>query len=72
VTEAQNTEWKESWRDEYFKWVCGYANAQGGKLFIGVDDDGVVLGIDNARELLEKLPNQVQQFLGMHIEGSLT
>jgi len=38
MTESQNIEWKESWRDEYFKWVCGYANAQGGKLFIGVDE----------------------------------
>jgi len=33
MTESQNTEWKQSWHDEYFKWVCGYANAQGGKLF---------------------------------------
>ena len=37
MIEKQNIEWKESWRDEYFKWICGYANAQGGKLFIGVD-----------------------------------
>ena len=28
--EDQNTEWKESWHDEYLKWVCGFANAQGG------------------------------------------
>ena len=33
--ENQNIEWKESWREEYFKWVCGFANAQGGRLFIG-------------------------------------
>jgi len=43
VKETQNIEWKESWRDEYFKWVCGDANAQGGKLFIGVDDDCIAL-----------------------------
>jgi len=24
---------KQSWRDECFKWVCRFANAQGGKLF---------------------------------------
>ena len=28
---------KESWRDEYLKWLCGYANAHGGTLFIGKD-----------------------------------
>jgi len=35
--ESQNTEYKERWRDEYFQWICGYANAQGGRLLIGVD-----------------------------------
>jgi hypothetical protein len=38
--ESQNTEWKESWRDEYLKWICGFANAQGGVLFIGKNDKG--------------------------------
>ena len=28
--ETQNIEFKESWRDEYLKWICGFANAQGG------------------------------------------
>ena len=27
VAENQNIEWKESWRDEYIKWICGFANA---------------------------------------------
>ncbi len=29
--ESQDTEWKETWRDEYLKWICGFANAQGGQ-----------------------------------------
>ena len=28
--EDQNLEWKSAWRDEYLKWICGFANAQGG------------------------------------------
>lgn len=23
MSENQNVEWKENWRDEYLKWVCG-------------------------------------------------
>lgn len=42
MSESQNIEWKESWREEYFKWVCGFANAQGGTLFIGKDDKGEI------------------------------
>ena len=32
MPEQQNIEWKESWRDEYLKWICGFANTQGGNL----------------------------------------
>ena len=43
-TESQNIEFKESWRDEYQKWICGFANAQGGILYVGVKDNGEVCG----------------------------
>jgi hypothetical protein len=32
MKENQNIEWKQSWRDEYLKWICGFANAVGGML----------------------------------------
>ncbi len=32
MAESQNIEWKESWRDEYLKWICGFANA--GRLYL--------------------------------------
>ena len=28
--EPQKIEYKQTWKDEYFKWICGFANAQGG------------------------------------------
>lgn len=28
MPESQNIEHKESWKDEYLKWVCGFANAE--------------------------------------------
>ena len=37
--ESQNIEFKEAWRDEYQKWICGFANAQGGTLYIGLCDN---------------------------------
>ncbi|TFH41336.1 MAG: ATP-binding protein, partial [ANME-2 cluster archaeon] len=58
MTENQNIEWKENWRDEYIKWICGFANAHGGKLIIGVNDKGVVTGVPNVRKLLEEIPNK--------------
>lgn len=37
--EHQSIEWKESWQDEYLKWICGYANAYGGTIYIGGEED---------------------------------
>lgn len=39
MDESQNIEYKEIWKDEYLKWICGFANANGGRIFLGVDDD---------------------------------
>ena len=38
--ESQNIEYKQVWKDDYLKWICGFANAQGGTIFIGIDDNG--------------------------------
>ena len=66
--ENQNIEYKESWRDEYVKWLCGFANAQGGKLYIGINDRGKVCGVENAHKLSEDIPNKVVSFLGIVAE----
>ncbi|MBP5536132.1 MAG: putative DNA binding domain-containing protein [Bacteroidales bacterium] len=63
--ESQNIEYKQSWKDEYLKWICGFANAQGGTIYIGIDDNGNVVGIDNAKYLLENLPNKCIQATGI-------
>lgn len=43
LSESQNIEYKESWRDEYLKWICGFANAHGGRIYIGVNDNKEVI-----------------------------
>ncbi len=63
--EAQNIEWKESWRDEYLKWICGFANAQGGTIYIGIRDDGSVCGVANIKKLMEDIPNKIRDVLGI-------
>ena len=65
MAESQNIEYKESWRDEYLKWVCGFANAQGGTIYVGIDDAGNVVGVNNVKKLLEDIPNKIQSGLGI-------
>ena len=69
--ENQNIEWKNIWKDEYLKWISGFANASGGILYIGVDDSGQITGIDNCRKLLEDLPNKIRDILGVMAEVNL-
>ena len=37
MVEDQNTEFKRSWHDRYLQVICGFANADGGNLYIGID-----------------------------------
>jgi len=69
--ESQNIEWKESWHDDYLRWVCGFANAQGGIIVIGKKDDGTPVGLTNARKLLEDLPNKIRDQLGIMVDVNL-
>ena len=57
--ESQTIEWKWAWQEDYLKWLCGYANTDGGILNIGVNDDGYVVGIENSKRMLESLPNKI-------------
>lgn len=71
MSENQNIEWKESWRDEYLKWICGFANAEGGTLIIGKNDKGKVVGIQNAKKLMKDIPNKTRDILGIIVDVNL-
>ena len=71
MAESQNIEYKTIWKDEYLKWICGFANAQGGTIFIGKDDDGHIVGVNNAKKLLEELPNKITTVLGIVADVNL-
>jgi ATP-dependent DNA helicase RecG len=71
MSETQNIEYKSVWRDEFLRWICGFANAQGGTLYIGKDDNGDVVGVKNAKKLLEELPNKITTILGIVADVNL-
>lgn len=73
MDESQNIEYKSSWRDEYLKWICGFANANGGKIYIGVEDDAPhnVVDLPDADKLMEDIPNKVRDILGIMVDVNL-
>lgn len=71
MSENQNIKYKESWRDEYIRWICGFANAQGGKILVGVNDCRHVVGLSNAKKLMEDIPNKIRDTLGLVADVNL-
>ncbi|MBF0245546.1 MAG: putative DNA binding domain-containing protein, partial [Planctomycetes bacterium] len=71
MKESQITELKESWRDEHLKWICGFANAEGGVLIIGRNDSGSVVGVSDSARLMEELPNKIRDVLGILVAVNL-
>lgn len=71
MPEQQNIEYKQSWHDDYLKWVCGFANAQGGVIFIGKDDNGNVVGVTESKKLMDDIPNKIRNAIGITVEVNL-
>ena len=71
MPEQQNIEYKQSWHDDYMKWICGFANAGGGVIYIGKDDDGKVVGVADYKKLMEDIPNKVRDLMGILVDVNL-
>ncbi|MCL2651672.1 MAG: ATP-binding protein, partial [Candidatus Azobacteroides sp.] len=71
MSENQNIEYKSSWHDDYLDWICGFANAQGGKIYIGKNNDSKIVGLKNSHELSEKIPNKIRNSMGITAEVNL-
>lgn len=65
MPEQQNIEYKQSWHDDYLKWVCGFANAIGGMIYIGIDDKGNVVHLTDYAKLMEDIPNKIRNAMGI-------
>ena len=65
MKENQDIEYKAIWRDECLQWICGFANAQGGTVYIGINDDGNIVGLGNPDQLLRDIPNKIVSVLGI-------
>jgi ATP-dependent DNA helicase RecG len=71
MPEQQNIEYKSSWHDDYLKWICGFANAQGGRIYIGRDDTGKVVGLEDYKRLMDDIPNKIKNLMGITAEVNL-
>ena len=71
MPEQQNIAYKSTWHEDYLKWVCGFANAQGGVIYIGKNDNGDVVGLEGYRRLMDDIPNKIRNAMGIIVEVNL-
>lgn len=64
--ERQNVEWKREWKDDNLKEIAGFANASGGILQIGVDDDGTIIGVRDPKDVMKKISDTVAHRLALN------
>ena len=58
--ESETVKLKEIVTDNIKKEIIAFANCDGGKLYIGVKDDGTVIGVDNADSVSLQISNMVR------------
>jgi ATP-dependent DNA helicase RecG len=71
MPEQHNIEYKQSWHMDDLKTICAFANSQGGKLYLGKDDNGNTVGISDHVSLMEDLPNKIRNHLGITADVNL-
>ena len=59
--EGLAVEFKSSFDKEAIETLCAFANTTGGSILLGVDNSGVVKGVELGRETLQNWNNQIKQ-----------
>lgn len=58
--ESERIEYKSQMVDDIYKEVIAFANTDGGVIYIGIDDSGNLIGIDNVDETYTRLTNGIR------------
>ena len=59
--EDEYTELKIELTKDIKKEIIAFANTKGGKIYIGIDDDGNIIGLKNYKEDLESLSGMIRE-----------
>ena len=59
-SESETVELKETVIDDIKKEIIAFANCEGGRLYIGVSDDGSLIGVESADQTMLQISNMVR------------
>lgn len=58
--------------EEILETICAFSNTEGGVLYIGIDDSGLVIGVEIGKRTLEKLSNTITQVITPPVYPQIT
>lgn len=59
--ESEKLELKVQYTTEIKKEIVAFLNSDGGTLIIGVDDSGKVIGVENAKDIIERISLMIHE-----------
>ena len=59
-TESKNVELKMLINADFKKEIVAFANTDGGKIYIGINDNGDVVGVENIEKEMERISNMIR------------
>lgn len=71
MVENQSIEFKENWKDEYLELIVGFANANGGTLFIGYNKNNNIIGLNNAKKIQNTVLNSIKNHLNINVDVNI-
>ena len=60
IFESENIEFKVQMTDDIYKEVIAFANTDGGTVYIGIDDNGDIVGIDDVDDTYTRITNGIR------------
>ena len=63
--ESETVEFKEEWSDRALEDIAAFANTSGGDVYIGISDDGRLVGFECAEHQEQGFVNKITNTLGL-------
>ena len=60
MNENESIEFKENYTEKIYKEIIAFLNTNSGTIYIGYDDNGNLIGVDNCKDIEEKISNGVR------------
>ena len=60
MNENESIEFKENYTEKIYKEIIAFLNTNSGTIYIGYDDNGNLIGVDNCKDIEEKISNGIR------------